>query len=538
MSSENNFNRVFAHRATICYLVVIMLFLSCVLRIAVTATSDYYEVQAKQSTLRLKAGNLRGTIFDCNMVPITNAESKLYAAVSPSQKALNGIKSELTDFEFENLKARLKSGKPVLCKVEAEKKCDGIAYAEVFIHNSINTPAINLIGYTNSENHGVSGLEAAFDDLLYSEDDVSFLYTSGGTGELLEGIAPEINTADFAKKNGIITTLDINIQSIVDKIANKIETGAILVCESKTGKLKAVSSRPTYDCTNISAYLDLPDSPLMNRALLAYNVGSVFKPCVAAAGIEQNISDYNYTCLGSCKIEDRNFACHNRSGHGRVNLTEAIAYSCNTFFYNFGILAGGENIYKKASSLGLGKKIDIGGIYTASGNLPDIKTLWNDAYTANLSIGQGELLLSPVSMLNLYNSIACGGEYYNPCVIQSTLKNGSIAPYKKESPTRVMSEDTAALIKDGLSKVFSYGTAKDYAPQLVSAAGKTATAQTGKLNEKGEEICAGWFCGFFPADNPVYTVVVFSEDNTRQSEPCAVIFSEIADEIYQSKIGF
>ncbi|MBQ8649326.1 MAG: penicillin-binding protein 2 [Clostridia bacterium] len=529
--SNNSFNKVFARRSALCFFVAVILFFICILRIAVTATGDYASVQQKQSSLRLTAGKIRGTIYDTNMIPLTNSETKIIAAVSPTAKALNGIKSLVSEEEYQSLKERLSEGKPVLCEVEEIKECDGIAYTTVYTHNSSSTPAIHLIGYTDSENRGVSGIEAAFDEILYCEDNADFVYTKGGTGELLEGILPEITTSDFSKKNGVVTTLDINIQSIAEAAAENLETGAVIVSEAATGKIKAMVSRPYYDCTNVAEYLQNSDSPLLNRNLLIYNVGSVFKPCVAAAGIENGLENYSYTCTGSCKIEDRFFGCHNRAGHGAVTLTEAIAYSCNTFFYNFGITASGESIYKKASALGLGKSLDLGGITCAAGNLPNIDSLWNDAFTANLSIGQGELLLSPVSMLNLYNSIAAGGQYYNPTVVESTLTDGRLSPYKNESPTRVMNAETASIIKEGLSLVFSEGTAKGLAPKSVSAAGKTATAQTGKYKENGEEICAGWFCGFFPAEEPVYTVIVFSEDNTRQTKSCAEIFSQIADEI-------
>ena len=93
-----------------------------------------------------------------------------------------------------------------------------------------------------------------------------------------------------------------------------------------------------------------------------------------------------------------------------------------------------------------------------------------------------------------------------------------------------MKKETAALLREYLSSVIEEGTGKTAKPKTVSAAGKTATAQTGKY-ENGAEICAGWFCGFFPAEDPQYTVIVFSENTAKQSASCGEIFAGLADRI-------
>ena len=93
-----------------------------------------------------------------------------------------------------------------------------------------------------------------------------------------------------------------------------------------------------------------------------------------------------------------------------------------------------------------------------------------------------------------------------------------------------MKESTAQLLREYLSSVIEEGTGTSAKPQTVSAAGKTATAQTGKFLN-GVEICEGWFCGFFPADKPKYTVIVFSENTAEQTESCGEVFAKIADGI-------
>ena len=291
-------------------------------------------------------------------------------------------------------------------------------------------------------------------------------------------------------------------------------------------------SVPDFDVTNLGDYLETDNSPLLNRALAAYNVGSVFKPCVAAAGIEAGKGGFCYTCTGGTKIIDRYFKCHNSAGHGYMNLKYGLANSCNTYFYNFAFETGGERIYNAASALGFGKSVKLcDGILTAKGSLPKSESLSNIAYLANFSIGQGELLISPAAMLNLYCAIASDGAYNTPSIVEGTLSDGTFTPYKSGQRTRAMKKETAAVLREYLSAVIEEGTGKSAKPSAVSAAGKTATAQTGKY-ENGTEICEGWFCGFFPAKDPIYTVIVFSENIQKQSASCAEVFAEIADRIY------
>ncbi|MGN0492950.1 MAG: peptidoglycan D,D-transpeptidase FtsI family protein [Acutalibacteraceae bacterium] len=534
--SSDSFSYIFSKRAAICFFIIISLFFSCMLRVAVTATSDYSEVQKQQSSLRLTAGGLRGTIYDCNMAPFTNSNKKIIAAVSPTPRAVTAISAVLSGEELQNVLERLKDGKPVLCEVPREIDCDGISCTEVYEHNSADTKALHIVGYTDADSHGVSGLERAYDKYLYSDKSLSFVYTTDGRGNVLEGIKPKIENDTSVTAAGVVSTLDINIQTVAEEAASRIECGAIVIADAKTSKIRAMVSVPEFDVTNISDYLETESSPLLNRALAAYNVGSVFKPCVAAAGIEAGKSGFCYECTGSTKIIDRYFKCHKLSGHGYMNLKSGLANSCNTYFYNFAFEVGGERIYNTASALGFGKSLAIcDGISSVKGSLPSLSSLSNIASLANFSIGQGELLVSPVSMLNLYCAIASDGSYAVPSVVEGTLSEGSFTPYDTGSRTRVMSEKTAALLRDYLSAVIEEGTGKSAKPETVSAAGKTATAQTGKF-ENGTEICEGWFCGFFPADDPVYTVVIFSENIREQSATCGELFAEIADRLYSMKI--
>ncbi len=529
--NNTKFWSVFSKRALICFTVMLLLFLSCILRVAVTATSDYGEIRQSRNSYKIDIAKLRGTVYDCNMIPLTNSKEKLIAAVSPTNKATTALKSVLSAEEFEKYKNDLYSGKPIVCEINEEIKCDGIETAKIFENYNADTPSIHIVGYTDSSGRGVSGIEEAYDNLLYSDETVTVYFESDGKGGVLKGAQPIIDNNTSVTAGGVVTTLDINIQNIAQKEALNIESGAIVIAEAETGKIRASVSMPYFDCGNIEKYLNAENSPLLNRAISAYNVGSVFKPCVAAAGIENNIPEFYYFCNGKSKIVDRYFKCHRSDGHKFMSLKTALANSCNTYFYNFAQKIGYENLYNTASSLNFGISFPIcDGIYTASGSLQKKDELRNPAALANFSIGQGKLLLSPVSMLTLYCSIANDGSYYIPSIVEGTLKNGEFTQYSIGEKTRAMKKETAKILREYLSTVLSDGTGVEAKPETVTAAGKTATAQTGKY-ENGVEISQGWFCGFFPLDKPEYVVIIFSEDITKQSKTCNRIFASIADEI-------
>lgn len=533
MESDNymndGFSAVFARRTAISFFVIILLFLGSILRVAVVSTKGYTEAQASQSSKRITVGRTRGTVFDCNMIPITNSSSKLVAAVSPTPRAAVAISSILSGEERERVLDTLSKGAPAVCEVPYDPECDGITVTRVYNHTAADMPAVHTVGYTDGAGHGVSGIEAAFDDILYSDKTVDAIFTTDGKGGILTGLDPYFENAASMEGGGVVTTLNINIQTITEQACAGIEKGAAVVCEIASGKLRAAVSLPTFDITAVSESLESADSPMLNRTVSAFSVGSVFKPCAAAAAIECGVSYNSCNCTGNIKIGNRVFNCHNRTGHGEVDLKGALALSCNSFFYNLASHTGGEALYSMASSLGFGSSVILGpSLKTAEGNLPKRSELTTDADLANLGIGQGSLLLSPISVLTLYCAIGSDGCYITPSLIEGTLKNGKLTLYNAGSPTRAMREKTAKLLREHLAEVILTGTGTAAAPKNCTAAGKTATAQTGRFID-GAELTNSWFCGFFPADNPKYAIAVMSEGVPTKST--AAVFADIADGI-------
>ncbi len=527
---DNFYAKTFAKRSTISFFIITLLLLTCILRTAVITTGGYGELQKNQSEYKIKVAKLRGTIYDCNMYPFTNQSTKTVAAVSPAAKNSTVLYNAIASGEIENIDALLANNKPTVCDVDKSIESYGITTTDVFLHTPTNNNACHIIGYVNSDGHGVSGLEYAYDNLLYSNEYISAVFTVDGKGNVLKGIKPYFEKNSSAVYSGVVTTLDINIQNIVYNAAKKLNGGCAVVSEVANGKIRGMVSVPEYDINNITDSLQSENSPFINRVLTAYSVGSVFKPCVAVAAIESGKGDLVFECSGRVKIGDRNFKCHNLSGHGNMNLCTALAHSCNCYFYNLGLNTGAKAVLDVASALNFGFKIRIAdNLSASSGNISNLNRVSTNAALANLSIGQGDLLLSPVAMLNLYSAIAGDGGYCLPSIVEKTIKNGVEQQYKISNKTRVMSVETAALLREYLKTVITDGTGKEAATHKCTAAGKTATAQTGRFYENGTEITNSWFCGFFPYENPKYTVVVMSDVKSNVST--ASVFAEIVDNI-------
>ncbi len=531
MHKEYDYDKSFNIRTVICFFLVSVCFLSCILRVAVIASGDLSEAQATQSSYRIEIGNIRGTIYDCNRIPITNSETELVAAVIPSPYSVTALSKAVSADKKEEVLKLLEGDSPFIYNVERKLDGDTAVTTLYYRHNNPDTPAAHLIGYTNSDNHGVSGLEKAYDSILYSKKKASAVFYTDGRGQVIKGGGIKIENDTSVIADGVVSSIDINIQLAAEAAAEKIEKGAVVVADVKSGKIKAMVSRPDFDMTDVSSSLNADTAPLLNRAVSAYNVGSAFKPCVAAAALEEENAGYTVSCNGYEEIEDRRFNCHKLDGHKAVNLRKALTLSCNVFFYNMALKLGTDAVYGMASALGFGKRIRLAdNFYTAEGNLTSRSALSNNAELANLSIGQGRLLLTPVSMLNLYCAIATDGSYYLPSVTEGVLTDGTFKATEQGLPTRVMSADTAAVLREYLTDVVTDGTGISAKPKKCTAAGKTATAQTGKY-ENGIEITHSWFCGFFPAQNPQYAVIVLVEGGVGSAE----IFSATADKIVEIK---
>ncbi len=522
----------FAKRATVCFFLIICLFFCTVLRVGdIALSSEYLTIQSNQSSYRISISRLRGTIYDCNLLPITNNRSDVYIAASSAPNTIIALSESLKKEEYKEITEKFKENNFAVLKVGERVNCENVANTQVVSTDNDSALAKHIVGYTDDSGHGVCGIQKAYDNILYSKKTVDAVFSVNGKGETLYGIEPDFENDFSVTNSGVVTTLDLTIQKAVEEAGNNLNKGCIIICDANEGKIKAMVSRPDFDLNNLAKDINNPNYPFLNRALSACPVGSVFKPCVAAAALENGNKYFCYDCKGKCKIIDRYFSCHEKSGHGVVGLKDALSFSCNTYFYNLGINLGGEKIYNTAKKLGFGNSLKIGNnIKTDKGNLTSIENLKNDALLANFSIGQGDITVSPTSMLTLYLAIVGEGKYSLPHIIEGTVSENNFVPYDYGNKTTVMEKETANYIKTALRDVVLKGTGKTANSENVEISGKTATAQTGKYYKNGAEITNSWFCGFFPYDKPEYVGIVMSQGESKTST--AEIFKEIAEKIY------
>ncbi len=502
---------------------------------------DSMQTAGMSSGMSVDIVSLRGTIYDCNMNPLTNAETEVYAAAKPTNRALGKLKKSLPPMIFESVKERMSKGKPVVVKTDLPVEADGdiknvfVArrYSERFI-------ACHVIGYLDGEKNGVSGIEKAYDAILAKAGSYAAArFSANAGGRVMLGEDVEISGTETPVA-GVALTIDNDIQQITELALDNsgAECAAAVVIEIESGAIKACVSRPAFDPDNIAESLNNPHSPLINRAFLPFSVGSVFKPVVAAAALENGIdSSFEYNCTGSVVHNGVTFNCHKHAGHGVLDMQGAVANSCNTYFIALAIAAGAEKIIETAEAFHFGEEIVFAnGMKSSAGYLPQADELDSRAAIANVSFGQGSLLATPVQICAMTAAIARNGVYVRPYLVEGEVnENGEltrIIGYGERK--QIISESTSKKLRKYLEKVVEEGSGRKTRSDIVACAGKTATAQTGK-SENGEEIYNAWFSGYFPAENPKYAVTIFKENGGEGALSCAPIFKTIAETVMLSE---
>lgn len=334
-------------------------------------------------------------------------------------------------------------------------------------------------------------------------------------------------------------TLDYHLQSIVEKTMDRmVDKGSVVLLDILTGDILAVSSRPDFNPSNINPSLLDEEQPLFNRALGTYTPGSIFKMVTAAAALENGFSpDTTFNCPGYVDLGGFRMKCTSfeEGGHGNINMAQAFARSCNSYFINLGMEIGRDKILAMADNFGLGRYtgLENEGIEESSGILPSYIGNASPAEIGNISIGQGEILISPVQAANMASVIANGGILNNVSLIEAIVNNQGERIRNISTPnwSRAISKETAAALQGMMLLTVQSGTGKwaDIGGHGGSA-GKTGSAETGWVKDS-RNILHAWFSGYFPIDCPRYALCVFIEDGKSGSSSAAPIFAEISAKI-------
>ena len=488
------------------------------------------------SSMTVELATLRGTVYDCNLQPLTNAETELYAAAKPSGYSLGQLKGRVMPDVFDSVMERMANGKCVAVKIDSPiAENNDIKEISLPVRYNSDSLACHVIGYLNGEGWGVSGAEKAFDSLLAEHTStVAVRFAANAKGRAMLG-GEILVEGNEIPRNGIVLTVDKSVQRIVENALDGSDTecAAAVVIEVESGAVRACVSRPAFNQNDLAAALSNENSPLINRAFLPFSVGSVFKPFVAAAAIENGTENFEYNCTGSVTLNGVTFNCHKSEGHGVLDMQGAVANSCNTYFIALANLTGGENIIETAKEFGFGNEIVFAeGMKSSVGVLPEADELDSKAAVANVSFGQGSLLATPVQICSAFAAIARDGVHVQPYLVEGEVdSDGKFTRIKSYGERRqIISVSTAKLLQKFLEAVVKDGSGKRAQSSCITAAGKTATAQTGKA-ENGEEIYNAWFAGWFPAEKPKYAVAILKENGGEGAVSCAPVFREIAEKV-------
>lgn len=468
----------------------VFVFTAVIGRFAYISLTDAYQVDEGYNSYTVNIGVLNTNIYDRLGRKINNNQKKYAVVIRPNEKAMSELELIFSGDEIKSITNELSSGYPVVRYTDKMVKTEYLQFFE-----KTDSPC-DMAYHLLSRQTG--GLES------YVSKEIGRLsvnFTIDAMGRLLQGDEGTVINDNYDSADGVMITLDKDIQSIAEIASKSINKGAVVILDADTSKILACVSR---------------GEDYLNRAVSPYAIGSVFKLVVCLCAIENNINPF-YNCKSSIKVNDITFNCQNNHSHGVQDIKQALANSCNCYFVNLALQLGRERITATASKLGFGERFALYDNWKVqSGYFPSLTTLQSKGQLALLGFGQGQLTDSPVHFASVIACIANGGSYHYP-----TLDT------KPDEGKRAMEQKSSDMLKSYMKYVVTNGTGST-ANYKNSTAGKTATAQSGKF-VNGKEILNTWFAGFYPYGKPKYAIVVMCEDGISGSRDCGPVFRTIVE---------
>ncbi len=408
--------------------------------------------------------------------------------------------------------------------------------------------------YRRGDMIGQSGLERLLDEYLRGRD--------GGERIEVDALGRPVQVMKRDEPNPgaqVVTTVDRRIQEAAER-AMAGHAGAVVVMDPRSGDILAMTSSPAFPLDRFTGSLEReewlrlvrdPMTPLMNRALQSqYAPGSVFKVIVTAAGLQEGSltpMDRTY-CNGEFHLGAWTFKDWKEGGHGHVDLRSALVNSCNIFYYQAGLKVGSDAIARYAQAFGLGAPtgIDLGTEKPGLVPFPEWKRQrygrgWQSGDTINMSIGQGQLLVTPIQIARMMAAVANGGVLWKPRLVERVERpDGSLAYASSSKMTGQVDLSPVVwnFLRHALTGVVNEGgTGAAARIPGVEIAGKTGTAQTVAKSDSAKGQDHAWFASFAPADDPQYVVVVLVERGGKGGQVAAPIARQIYQAIFLEKVA-
>ena len=450
--------------------------------------------------------------------------------------------------------------------VDGNTNIQGIWLEEDYIRNyPYNTLACDVIGFSVDGNVGAAGLEASYNSILNGTDGRSYGYQNA-----------ELSTTQTVKEpiNGstIVTTLDTNLQSIVEKHLTAFydshtngategpgfKNGAVIVMNPNTGEILAMASMPNYNLNKprdltkyyskeaISAMSSEETVDVLNGLWRnfcvsdTYEPGSTIKPFTVATGLEigKLTGNETYYCGGYLHVGDHDIKCisYDEGGHGYQTLTQVMENSCNVALMEIAMSEGAEEFSKYQDVFGFGRKTGIDLPGEALGLLYDVENMGITDLATN-SFGQN-FNVTMVQLVAGFSSLINGGNYYEPHLVKAIQDdNGNVTEtIEPILEKRTISQRTSELLKSYMYSVVENGSGKYAKVEGYDIGGKTGTAE--KL-PRGENKNVVSFIGYAPQENPEIVVyVVIDEPNVPNQARCSNQISQLAADIMKEAFPY
>lgn len=435
----------------------------------------------------------------------------------------------------------------------ASSTANSLAHVLGYI-NKLNREELDRLynqGYYPADAIGKTGVEKTYESFLrgtYGKRRIEV----DARGREQSVLAEQAPSPGFHLQLAIDYQMQKKLEEILQhylKTANKNRASGI-VLNPNTGEVLALVSLPTFDNNDFSGgisyqkyqdYLNNEDNPLFARAIGGiYPSGSTIKPAIAAGALQEGVINASTSFLsnGGIQVVQWFFPDWQAGGHGVTNVRKALAWSVNTFFYYIGggykdfVGLGIDKIVNSLRKFGFAEKTGIDLPGEASGFLPTKEwkveakgEIWYIGDTYNVSIGQGDVLVSPLQIANMTVAIANQGTLYRPHVVKAVID--PISDDKQEIDPEVIrsnfiNSNYLQIVRLGMQDCVEYGSCRRLSLLPFSSAGKTGTAQWSSLKENH-----AWFTSFAPFDNPQIVVTIMVEeggDGSAISVPIAYDF--------------
>lgn len=533
-----------------------ILLLALIIRVAWIQFVDGGELQTlayEQQTLDRKINPKRGTIYDSNMNEIAVSSTVYTVTVNPTNidaknKELIAKKmSELFELDYETVLKRLKKRSSIETISRKEEKEVVDELSSWLIANNLskginidedtkryypyNDFASHIIGFCGSDNQGLGGIEAKYDEVLNGEKG-RITKVKDGSGKDVAGTVEKYTEA--VDGYGLVLTINMGVQSIVEKylelacIDNECTDGGnVIVMEPTTGNILAMATYPTY---NLNEPYQIVDSELKskwselsskerNESLQAmwrnkaiadtYEPGSTFKLVTTSAALEEGITTTDksgeFSCSGSITIAGTRIKCWRYyRPHGSQSLRNALMNSCNPVFIGLGQRLGVDTYYNYLQRFGFLSKTGIDLPGEAKGIFLD-KSKVGPVELATISFGQ-RFEVTPIQMITMVSTIANNGKRMKPRLVKQIINSetGEVTDIEPECTETAISEKTAQEVLSMMESVVAEGTGKNAKVVGFRVGGKTGTSEDGVNTNK----YVTSFIGVAPISDPKVTILV------------------------------